>query len=96
MFVQEPGRHAVDQGHNRQRRHKQAGLRGFAWALKLMQRIDEESWTCYVLFVLIFVLDVSLLTMVFPVSLALYALLTQRPRAVYWQVSGPGFLTLFV
>lgn len=52
-----------------------------------MQCIDEESWTCYVLFVLIFVLDVSLLSMVFPVSLAAYALLTQRPRALYWQVS---------
>lgn len=55
--------------------------------LALIQRIDEESWTCYVFFVLIFVLDMSLLTMLFPVSLAAYALATQRPSAFYWQVS---------
>ena len=50
------------------------------------QHVDEESYTCYVLFILIFVLDFSLLTMLFPVTLAAYALATQKPSQRYWQV----------
>lgn len=52
-----------------------------------VQHADEESYTCYVLFILIFVLDFSLLTMLFPVSLAAYALATQKPSRHYWQVT---------
>ena len=51
------------------------------------QHEDEESYTCYVLFVLIFVLDFSLLTMLFPVTVAAYALATQKPSQHYWQVT---------
>ena len=51
-----------------------------------MQRADEESYMCYILFVLIFVLDFSLFTMLFPFSLAAYALATQKPSRRYWQV----------
>ena len=58
-----------------------------SWLLSWVQRADQESYTCYVLFVLIFILDFSLLTMLFPVSLAAYALATQRPSRLYWQVS---------
>ena len=57
------------------------------WLFNWVQRVDQESYTCYVLFVLIFILDFSLLTMLFPVSLAAYALATQRPSRLYWQVS---------
>ena len=59
----------------------------FSWLLSWVQRADQESYTCYVLFVLIFILDFSLLTMLFPVSLAAYVLATQRPSRLYWQVS---------
>lgn len=80
--------HSNGQQARSSRQHsRKAGLRWLSWLLGLTQRVDEESWTCYVLFVLVFVLDVSLLTMLFPVSLAGYALLTQRPSARYWQVS---------
>ena len=58
----------------------------WVWAAGWIQRADEESWLCYVLFVLLFILDFSLLTMLFPVSLAAYALATQKPSQRYWQV----------
>lgn len=87
-FVCTMQEHSNGQQARSTRQHsRKAGLRWLSWLLSLTQRVDEESWTCYVLFVLVFVLDVSLLTMLFPVSLAGYALLTQRPSALYWQVS---------
>ena len=88
--LQEPGKSADQQADHGQKHSRRAGLKWLSWLLALVRRVDEESWTCYVLFVLIFVLDVSLLTMLFPISLAAYALLTQRPSALYWQVSAPA------
>ena len=88
-FLQEPGHTGEQQAYHGQKHSRRAGLKWLSWLLALVQRVDEESWTCYVLFVLIFVLDVSLLTMLFPISLAAYALLTQRPSALYWQVGAP-------
>ena len=70
-----------DQSRVNRCRHWWTRLPGWA------QHADEESYTCYVLFVLIFVLDFSLLTMLFPVTLAAYALATQKPRQRYWQVA---------
>ena len=57
------------------------------WLSSWVQRADQESHTCYVLFVFISILDFSLLTMLFPISLAAYALATQKPSRLYWQVS---------
>lgn len=88
-FLQEQGHSGEQQAYHGQKHSRRAGLKWLSWLLALVQRVDEESWTCYVLFVLIFVLDVSLLTMLFPISLAAYALLTQRPSALYWQVGAP-------
>ena len=81
-----------DQSRVNRRRHWWTRLPGWA------QHADEESYTCYVLFVLIFVLDFSLLTMLFPVTLAAYALATQKPRQRYWQVALFAFamFSLFV
>ena len=81
--VQETDETARGKGKTRGKQHPT----WFSWLLSWVQRADQESYTCYVLFVLIFILDFSLLTMLFPVSLAAYALATQRPSRLYWQVS---------
>ena len=74
-----------DQGKGKRRQSCWSRVAGW------VQHVDEESYTCYVLFVLIFVLDFSLLTMLFPVTLAAYALATQKPSQRYWQVTFCAF-----
>jgi len=73
-----------DRGKNKSKSRQRPSW--LSWLSSWIQRADQESYTCYVLFVLIFILDFSLLTMLFPISLAAYALATQRPSRLYWQV----------
>ena len=80
--MQEADENARGKGKTRGKQHPT----WFSWLLSWVERADQESYTCYVLFVLIFILDFSLLTMLFPVSLAAYALATQRPSRLFWQV----------
>jgi len=80
--VQETDENARGKGKTRGKQHPT----WVTWLFSWVQRADQESYTCYVLFALIFILDFSLLTMLFPVSLAAYALATQRPSRLYWQV----------
>lgn len=75
------GNDVREQGKGNRRQGWWGGVAGWA------QHADEESYTCYILFVLIFVVDFSLLTMLFPVSIAAYALATQKPSQRYWQVA---------
>ena len=48
---------------------------------------DKESIFCYVLFMAVFVADYSVLAMVFPAVLYVYALLAQTPATRFWQAS---------
>lgn len=50
------------------------------------QHGDKESFICYVLYILLFVIDYSLLALVLPLSLFCYAQLAQHPSRLYWQV----------
>ncbi|KAK9824077.1 hypothetical protein WJX72_007565 [[Myrmecia] bisecta] len=60
-----------------------------SWWQKLRRRLgrtDRESYICYALYILVFVVDFGVLTLVFQVSVMLYALITQSPSRVYWQL----------
>ena len=64
--------------------------KGLHWRelLRPMWRQDDrESIFCYVLFMAVFVADYSVLAMVFPVVLYIYALLAQTPATRFWQAS---------
>ena len=59
------------------------------WLKKLshkLRRPDEESYVCYILFVLLFIADFSILALVLQVALFCYALLAQFPSRIFWQV----------
>ena len=59
------------------------------WLKKLsrkLRRPDEDSYICYILFVLLFITDFSILALVLQVTLFCYALLAQFPSRVFWQV----------
>lgn len=51
--------------------------------------MDRESALCYVLMVLAFVADASLLMLALPLSAFLYALVSVKPSKLYWQAR-PG------
>lgn len=51
-----------------------------------IKRADQESYVAYTLYCVAFCIDGSVLTMVYPLSLFLYALLSSSPAAAYWQV----------
>ena len=66
--------------------------KGLKWRelLRPMWRQDDkESIFCYVLFMAVFVADYSVLAMVFPAVLYIYALLAQTPATRFWQASLP-------
>ena len=50
--------------------------------------MDRESYACYVLFVVAFVSDCSLLNLALPLSAFAYALVSVKPSRMYWQVGG--------
>lgn len=56
------------------------------WLLKRVLYMDRESYLAYVLFIVLFVADYSLLSLVFPVSTFFYALVSTRPSPHFWQV----------
>ncbi len=63
------------------------------WLKKLsrkLRRPDEESYICYILFVLLFVTDFSILALILQVALFCYALLAQYPARIFWQVHPPA------
>lgn len=51
-----------------------------------IKRADQESYVAYILYCVAFCVDGSVLTMAYPLSLFLYALLSTAPTAAYWQV----------
>lgn len=57
----------------------------WAWLQRRWQHGDKESFICYVLYILLFVIDYSLLALVLPLSLFCYAQLAQHPSRLYWQ-----------
>ena len=52
----------------------------------LRRRDDKESLACYLLYAMVFVADMSILALVFPAALYLYALLVNPPARRFWQV----------
>ena len=52
----------------------------------LRRRDDRESVACYLLYAVLFVADMSVLALVFPAALYLYALLVNPPARRFWQV----------
>ena len=61
----------------------------WTWLKKLsrkLRRPDEESYICYILFVLLFITDFSILAVTLQVALFCYALLAQFPARMFWQV----------
>ena len=61
---------------------------------KRVKRVDQESYVAYILYCVAFCVDGSVLTLAYPLSLLLYALLSTAPAAGYWQVSTPFGYTL--
>lgn len=52
-----------------------------------LRRLDDDSYTCYVSYVLLFLSDMSVLAAVMPLSMLLYSLLLPRKPLKYWNVS---------
>lgn len=48
--------------------------------------MDRESYLCYLLYLLAFAADFSLLLSLFPLSMLLYSLVSIKPSRAYWQV----------
>lgn len=72
---------------------RRAPLRLWHWLAGLLvaaqqrfERHDDESYACYALFVALLVADMSLLSLVLPLSALLYALLDSKKPRAYWQV----------
>ena len=61
----------------------------------LRRRDDKESLACYVLYAVVFVADMSILALVFPAALFLYALLVNPPARRFWQVRANAVRTCF-
>jgi len=60
--------------------------KAYSWATVGLRRADRrESALAYAFFVAAYLSDLSLLTLVLPVSAFLYALVTPRPSRAYWQ-----------
>ncbi|GLI70150.1 hypothetical protein VaNZ11_014962, partial [Volvox africanus] len=51
------------------------------------RRLDDDSFTCYVSYMLLFLADMSLLAAVMPLSMLLYSLLLERKPRQYWQAA---------
>ena len=60
----------------------------------LRRRNDKESLACYLLYAVLFVADMSVLALVFPAALYLYALLVNPPARRFWQVCTNALRTL--
>jgi hypothetical protein len=50
------------------------------------RRLDDDSYTCYASYLLLFLSDMSLLAAVMPMTMLLYSLLLTRKPRQYWQV----------
>jgi hypothetical protein len=48
--------------------------------------VDRESYACYVLFVVAFISDCSLVNLALPLGAFAYALVSVKPSRMYWQV----------
>ena len=68
----------------RQVRHKEPWW--WSWTARTWRRSDTDSYLCYILFVVVFFTDYSLIAVVYHASLFVYAILAQQPSALYWQV----------
>lgn len=51
----------------------------------MLPQMDRESYLAYALFAIIFASDLSVLSMVYPLSAFLYALVSIQPAPAYWQ-----------
>ncbi|KAK9858804.1 hypothetical protein WJX84_000839, partial [Apatococcus fuscideae] len=67
----------------RQVRHKEPWW--WSWTARTWRRSDTDSYLCYILFVVVFFTDYSLIAVVYHASLFVYAILAQQPSALYWQ-----------
>ena len=59
----------------------------------LRRRDDKESLACYLLYAVVFVADMSVLALIFPAALYLYALLVNPPARRFWQVHANAVCT---
>jgi hypothetical protein len=67
-----------------------AGSPGVTWWKGLRMNLAQarqQASLCYSLFVIAFVFDVSLLTLAYPLSMCLYALLVHRAAGAYWRLA---------
>jgi hypothetical protein len=82
----------VTPGHpnDQQQQRQQPKRRPRTWLSQLASALrgsGRQANVVYALFFAVFVADYSLLALAYPVSLLGYALLSQKPRRQYWQVS---------